>query len=109
MSVPREHLFAELDALTVEQIEAGLAAGVWGDSSQSDVEHYVLRRKFEAEQVNTVVAAQQTAKLALEEAGSAKLRATAAFIVAAGAMLAAMASAFIAFLAMGGFRVNPFW
>lgn len=108
MNVTREHLFAELDALTVEQIEAGLAAGVWSDSSQSDVEHYVLRRN-EAEQVNTVVAAQQTAKLALEEAASAKLRATVSFIVAAGAMLAAMASAFIAFLAMGGFLVNPFW
>jgi hypothetical protein len=109
MNATREHLFVELDALTVEQIEAGLAAGVWGDNSQSDIEHYVLRRKLEAEQVNTVFVAQQTAKLALEEAASTKLRATAALIVATGAMLAAMASAFIAFLAMGGFRINPFW
>ena len=39
-------------------------------------------------------------RTALNEAASAKLRATSAFIIAAGAMIAAMASAFVAFLAL---------
>jgi hypothetical protein len=44
--------------------------------------------------------AREAARLAVDEARDAKLRATAAIIIAAGAMLAAMASAFIAFLAL---------
>ena len=30
MTLNRERLFADLEALTLEQIEAGIAAGVWG-------------------------------------------------------------------------------
>jgi hypothetical protein len=47
-----------------------------------------------------VVTAQQGAKVAMDQAASAKLWATAAFIIAAGAMLAAMVSGFVAFLAL---------
>lgn len=96
----REHLFDELDALAPEQIEAGLAAGVWGDDARSTVEHYVLKRKFAADKLDAAATAQTVAKLALDEAVGAKLWAIAAFIVAGGGMLAAMAAAFIAFMAL---------
>ena len=100
MTLNRDQLFADLDALTLEQIEAGLAAGVWGDDARPTIEHYVLKRKFAADQRNAVVTAQQAAKVAMEQAASAKLWAIAAFIIAAGAMLAAMVSGFVAFLAL---------
>ena len=100
MTLTRDQLFADLDALTVEQIEAGLAAGVWGDDARSTVEHYALKRKFAADQRNAVVTAQQAAKVAMDQAASARLWATAAFIIAAGAMLAAMVSEFVAFFAL---------
>jgi hypothetical protein len=93
----------------VEQIEAGLAAGVWGDDGRPTVEHYVLKRRFAADQRNVVVTAQQAGKVAMEQAASAKLWATAAFIIAAGAMLAAMAAGLIAFLAVRGFSLNTLW
>jgi hypothetical protein len=34
MTVNRDRLLVDLDALTEEQIEAGLAAGVWGDEAR---------------------------------------------------------------------------
>ena len=86
--------------LCSKQIEAGLAAGVWGDDARPTVEHYALKRKFAADQRNAVVTAQQAAKVAMDQAASAKLWAIAAFIIAAGAMLAAMVSGFLAFLAL---------
>ena len=109
MTLNRDQLFTDLDALTLEQIEAGLAAGVWGDAARSTVEHYVLKRKFAADQRNAVVTAQQALKVAMETAVSAKLWATAAFIIAAGAMVAAMAAGLIAFLAVRGFSLNNLW
>jgi len=57
MTLNRDQLFSDLDALTVEQIEAGLAAGVWGDDGRPTVEHYVLKRRFAADQRNVVVTA----------------------------------------------------
>ena len=100
MTLNRDQLFADLDALTLEQIEAGLAAGVWGDDGRTTVEHYALKRKFAADQRNAVVTAQQAAKVAMDQGASARLWATAAFIIAAGGMLAAMVSGFVAFLAL---------
>jgi hypothetical protein len=47
--------------------------------------------------------------LAVDEASRAKLRATAAMILAAGAMVAAMAAAFIAFLALRKYGFEPPW
>jgi len=49
------------------------------------------------------------ARLAVDEASRAKLRATAAMILAAGAMVAAMAAAFIAFLALRKYGFQPPW
>ncbi len=56
-----------------------------------------------------VVTAQQVTKAVMDQAASAKLWATAAFIIAAGAMLAAMAAGLIAFLAVRGFSLNTLW
>jgi hypothetical protein len=49
------------------------------------------------------------ARVAVEEAGKAKSWATAAFIIAGGAMLAAMAAALIAFLALRRYGFQPPW
>jgi hypothetical protein len=57
MTLTRDQLFADLDALTLEQIEAGFAAGVCSDARPT-VDHYVLKRKFAADQRNAVVTAQ---------------------------------------------------
>jgi hypothetical protein len=51
----------------------------------------------------------QAARVAVEEAGKAKFWATAAFIIAGGAMLAAMAGALIAFLALRRYGFQPPW
>ena len=51
----------------------------------------------------------KVARVAVEEAGKAKFWATAAFIIAGGAMLAAMAAAFIAFLALRRYGFQPPW
>src|SRR5689334_14564600 len=100
MTLNRDQLFTDLEALTLEQIEAGLAAGVLGRSCA--VHGRALRPETE-------VAAQQAANVAMDQAASAKLWVTAAFIIAAGAMVAAMAAGLIAFLAVRGFSVNTLW
>jgi hypothetical protein len=89
MSVNRDRLYADLDALTERQIEVGLDAGVWNDPSRPLVEDYLSQLKLErteaalAEQV-------EIARRANDAADQAKLRATAAIIIALGAMLAAV-------------------
>jgi hypothetical protein len=52
---------------------------------------------------------QKAMRMAVEEAANAKMRATVAFILAAGAMLAAMGAAFIAFLALRRYGCQPPW
>ena len=102
-----EKLIADLDALTEEQIEAGLAAGVWGESVRPLVQHYLYQMtlaRIEAAAEQLVRGTSNAAQVAAEDASAAKLRATAALIISAGAMLAAMAAAFIAFLALRGFK-----
>jgi hypothetical protein len=89
MSVNRDRLYADLDALTERQIEVGLDAGVWNDPSRPLVEDYLSQLKLErteaalAEQV-------EIARRANDAADQAKLRAIAAIIIALGAMLAAV-------------------
>src|SRR6266511_4226503 len=100
MTVNRDRLLVDLDALTEEQIEAGLAAGVWGDEARPTVQHYLLKLRLAAEHEDIPRSTNEAARVAVQEATTAKLRATAALIVAVGAMAAAMASAFVAFLAL---------
>jgi hypothetical protein len=110
-----ELLFADLKALTEEQIEVGLAAGVWSDPLRPLVQQYLLQMKLKrieedaAAQLDAVRAVGDVARLAVDEASRAKLRATAAMILAAGAMVAAMAAAFIAFLALRRYGFEPPW
>jgi hypothetical protein len=103
MSVKREQLFTDLEVLSEEQIEVGLEAGVWGDPARAVVQRYLDQLKLarvEAAASEAARAAIQAALVASEEASKSKLRATVALIFAGGAMVAAMAAAFVAFLAL---------
>jgi hypothetical protein len=105
MPIQQEVLFNDLNALTEEQIEAGLAAGVWREN-RPFVEQYLDQIRLSRS--DAVVAAQglEAIRSVVENARSADLRATIALVVAGGAMLAAMASAFIAFLALSGVTIS---
>jgi hypothetical protein len=46
MATREELVFADLNALTENQIEAGLAAGVWKDSTKPLVERYLEQVKL---------------------------------------------------------------
>jgi hypothetical protein len=111
MMEPKDKLFADLEALNEQQIEVGLAAGVWNEQVRPLVQHYLYDLKLKrveaaAEQLDRM---QKATRLALEEAGKAKFWAIAAFIIAGGAMLAAMAGALIAFLALRRYGFQPPW
>ena len=99
MTVSEKQLFLDLEALSEEQIEVGLHAGVWGDPARPVVERYLDQMKLgrvEAAAAEQLAASHE----AINEARAMKVWAISALIIAGGAMLAAMASAFIAFLAL---------
>ena len=99
MTVSQKQLFLDLEALSEEQIEVGLEAGIWGDPARSAVERYLAQMKLA--RVEAAAAEQlASARDAINEARATKVWAISALIIAGGAMLAAMASAFIAFLAL---------
>jgi hypothetical protein len=107
-----EHkLFADLEALTEEQIQVGLAAGVWSEQVRPLVQHYLFDLKLKRIEVVTehLDEVHHAMKLVVDETIKSKTRATAAIIVAIGAMVAAMLAALVAFLAMRGFRVDTLW
>ena len=113
MTLSKEHdkLFADLKALNEQQIEVGLAAGVWNEQVRPLVQHYLYDLKLKrveaaAEELGDT---RKAARVAIEEAGKAKFWATAAFIIAGGGMLAAMAAALIAFLALRRYGFQPPW
>jgi hypothetical protein len=113
MTEDKDHdkLFADLEALNEEQIEVGLAAGVWSEQVRPLVQHYLYDLKLKrveaaADRLNEM---QKATRLAVEEAIKAKTRASEALIIAVGAMVAAMAAAFIAFLALRRYGFQPPW
>jgi hypothetical protein len=113
MTEDRDHdrLFADLDALTEEQIEVGLAAGVWDEQVRPLVQYYLYDLKLKrveaaAEQLDEM---REAARVAVSEAVKSKTRATAALIIASGAMLAAMLAALVAFLALRKYGFEPPW
>ena len=133
-SKDEDKLFSDLEGLDDEQIEVGLAAGVWSEQVRPLVQHYlydVKLKRVEAAvhqldgmqkatrleydlKLKHVEAAdhqldEMPTRLAVEEAIKAKTRATAAFILAGGAMLAAMAAALIGFLALQKYGFQPPW
>ena len=99
MTVSQRQLFLDLESLSEEQIEVGLQAGIWGDPARPVVERYLDQMKLgrvEAAAAEQLAAARE----AVDQARAMKVWAISALIIAGGAMLAAMASAFIAFLAL---------
>ena len=95
----RQPLFLDLESLSEEQIEVGLDAGVWGDPARPAVERYLNDMKLD--RLKAATADQLAAgREAVDEARAMKMWAISALIVSGGAMLAAMAAAFVAFLAL---------
>jgi hypothetical protein len=87
MTENQDKLFADLDALTEEQIEVGLAAGVWDEQVRPLVQYYLYDLKLKrveaaAEQLDEM---REAARVAVSEAVKSKTRATAALIIASGA------------------------
>ena len=113
MTENKEHdkLFADLDALTEQQIEVGLAADVWNERVRPLVQHYLydLKLKRVEAAADRLTEMEKAVRLAVGEAIKAKTRANEALIIGVGAMLAAMAGAFIAFLALRRYGFQPPW
>jgi hypothetical protein len=108
MIVSQRQLYLDLEELTEDQIEVGLEAGVWGDPARPGVQRYLDKMKLErveaaaAKQLEAACSAIDAAQTAADEARGSNLRATVAIIIATGAMVAAMAAAFVAFLSLRG-------
>ena len=113
MTENKEHdkLFADLDALTEQQIEVGLAADVWNERVRPLVQHYLydLKLKRVEAAADRLTEMEKAVRLAVGEAIKAKTRANEALIIGIGAMLAAMAGALIAFLALRKYGFQPPW
>ena len=112
MVVERDEFFAELDRLTEKEIEARLDS--WDREQLALIQEYLdqrvsARAKAEqAAQIKAAPSAQDDAVVAslVEVASTANTKATAALILSVGAMLAAMASALVAFLALRGWTMS---
>lgn len=102
----QEVLFNDLNALTEEQIEAGLAAGVWREPTKPFVEQYLDRLRVSRAQMEASAQGLEAIRSVVDDGRSADFKATLALIIAVGAMLAAMASGFIAFLALRGVTIS---
>ena len=113
MTEDKEHdkLFADLDALTEQQIEVGLAADVWNERVRPLVQHYLydLKLKRVEAAADRLTEMEKAVRMAVGEAIKAKTRANEALIIGVGAMLAAMAGALIAFLALRKYGFQPPW
>jgi hypothetical protein len=113
MTENKEHdkLFADLDALTEQQIEVGLAADVWNERVRPLVQHYLydLKLKRVEAAADRLDEMEKAVRLAIGEATKAKTRASEALIIAIGAMLAAMAAALIVILALRKYGFQPPW
>src|SRR5262249_61609244 len=69
MTVNRDQLFAELDKLSADEIEAGLDAGVWSEGRRQLVEHYLDQMKLTTLQMDIADNAKVAAQAAGGEAG----------------------------------------
>ena len=95
----RDEFFAELDQLTPKEIEARLLS--WDQDELALVQEYLEQTRSKAPQPNQVAqTARDAAWAATEMASKANERATVAFIIAIGAMLAAIASTVVALLGL---------
>jgi hypothetical protein len=79
-------LFTDLKALTEEQIEVGLAAGVWSDPLRPLVQYYLFQMKLKriesdvATQLGALHDAGAAVRMAVGEVSRARTRATAALV-----------------------------
>jgi hypothetical protein len=105
MTTQEERLFTDLNALTEEQIEAGLAAGVWRGPTRPFVEQYLEQIRFSRDETAAMAQGLEAIRSVVDDARTASFRAMIALIFAAGAMAAAMAAAFVAFLALRGVTI----
>ena len=105
MTTQQELLFTDLNALTEHQIEAGLAAGVWREN-RPFVEQYLDQIRLSRADAAASAQGLEAIRSVVDDARAANFRGTIALIIAAGAMLAAMAAAFIAFLALSGVTIS---
>jgi hypothetical protein len=112
MAVSERQLFLDLEALSEDQIEVGLDAGVWGDPARPMVQRYLDQMKLRrveaaaSEQLEAAREALIAVRASVEEARASNVRATAALIIAGGAMLAAMGAALIAFMALRHWTIS---
>ena len=112
MVVGRDEFFAELDGLTEKEIEARL--DLWDQEQLALIQEYLDQRvlgRAKAEQAAQITAAPSAlddpiVTSLVEVASTANAKATAALILSVGAMLAAMASALVAFLALRGWTIT---
>ena len=110
MITERDKFFAELDGLTEKEIEARL--DLWDREQLALIQEYLDRRVSAlakpATQIEAASSVQDDAVVAslVEVASTANTKATAALILSVGAMLAAMASALVAFLALRGWTIS---
>lgn len=106
MTTQEERVFTDLNALTEEQIEAGLAAGVWRESMRPLVEQYLDQIRLSRTEAATSAQGLEAIRSVVGDARAANFKATIALIFAAGAMVAAMAAAFVAFLGLRGVTIS---
>ena len=85
--------------------------GVWKVQVRPLVQHYLYDLKFKRVEAaaDRLTEMEKAMRLAVGEAIKAKTRASAALIIAVGAMVAAMAGALIAFLALRKYGFQPPW
>ena len=96
----RSEFFALLDSLTTSEIEARLSS--WNDKQLELVEEYVgvRRQNRVSNDPNLDEGTLATTELAVQTATRAKNLAMIALVIAIGAMLAAIASGLVAFVAL---------
>jgi len=105
----RDEFFALLDGLTEKEIEARLTS--WDREQLLLVQEYVDQKGVarakapSADQTNTLPSKDE-GRTSTEVARSAHSMATVAIVLSVGAMLAAMAAGFIAFVALRGGTIS---
>jgi hypothetical protein len=106
MAADLNALYNDLNVLTEQQIEVGLAAGKWDEGERQLVEHYLDRIKLGeakvrvAKQLQLLRSIEQGALTAVNAANKATLFATAALILSTGAMLAVITMGVLVYVAV---------
>jgi preprotein translocase subunit SecF len=103
----RDEFFAELDGLTEKEIEGRLSS--WDRGQLVLVQEYIdkkVERAKAAQAAQPERANEDAVRVSVEVSRRAHSMALMALIVALGAMMAAIASTFVAFLALRGWTIS---